>query len=204
MPVDLKYLREHYASLSDEALAAIDRTELVKEAQQCYDQEFGRRKVARPSIPVPANAADDGQENKEELPATGDEPDWLDEAAEIYSRYGLPGSPPADDIMDAEQALNAAGIPCHLDLVEEEKSTAPLPTHRWRVMVPGNLNFRATSILERDIFNSEFEAGWKAHLEMLSDDELRATNPQEALCGLFDRVDRVINAYDEEIARRAL
>ena len=38
-------------------------------------------------------------------------------------------------------------------------------------MVPGNLNQRATSILERDIFNPEFEAEWKTHLEMLSDEE---------------------------------
>ena len=69
-------------------------------------------------------------------------------------------------------------------------------------MVPGNLNQRATSILERDIFNAEFEAEWKTHLEMLSDEEVYAMDPKAAFCGLFDRVERVTRVFDEEIARR--
>jgi hypothetical protein len=191
MPVDVKYLREHYASLSDEALSAIDRTELVNEAQQCYDQEFARRKQSRPAA-----------ERSE--PVDLDQPDWVDEAAEIYSRSGQPGSAPANDVVDAEQALEAAGIPCQLELIEEDINTAPASTHRWRVLVPGNLNVHATSVLERELFNAEFEAGWKTHLETLSDEELLAMTPQETLCGLFDRVERATKAYDEEIARRRL
>jgi hypothetical protein len=58
--------------------------------------------------------------------------------------------------------------------------------------------------LERDIFNAEFEAEWKTHLEALSDEEHDAMTPQSAFCGLFDRVDRVTKAYDREIARRGL
>jgi hypothetical protein len=191
MPVDVKYLREHYASLSDEALSAIDRTELVNEAQQCYDQEFARRKQSRSTV-EPSELLD------------VDQADWLEEAAEVYSRSGQPGSAPANDVMDAEQALEAAAIPCQLELIEEEISTAPAPTHRWRILVPGNLNLHATSVLERELFNAEFEAGWKMHLETLSDEELRAMTLQETLCGLFDRVDRATKAYDEEIARREL
>jgi hypothetical protein len=203
MPVDLKYLREHYASLSDEALSAINRAELVQEAQQCYDQEFNRRKVGRPSTPVPTYDLDEGLEMDEALGA-GDQPLWLDEAAEIYSRYAQPGSVPADDVLEAQQTLDAAGIPCHLELVEEDQSTAPPPTHRWRVMVPGKLSLRASSVLERDIFNSEFEAGWRTRLETLSDEELREMIPEVAYSGLFDRVERVTKAYEEEIARRKL
>ena len=60
------------------------------------------------------------------------------------------------------------------------------------------------SVLERESFNSEFEAGWKTHLEALSDEELRAMNPKVAFCGLFDRIARVNRVYDEEIARRKL
>jgi hypothetical protein len=191
MPVDVKYLREHYASLSDEALSAIDRTELVNEAQQCYDQEFAWRKQSRAA-----------PERPEQVDL--EQPDWLDEAAEVYSRSGHSGSVPANDVLDAEQALEAAGIPCQLELIEEEISTAPAPTHRWRVMVPGELNVHATSVLEREIFNPEFEAGWKMHLETLSDEELRAMTPQETLCGLFDRVERATTAYEAEIARRGL
>jgi hypothetical protein len=191
MPVDVKYLREHYASLSDEALSAIDRTELVNEAQQCYDQEFARRKQSRSA--VEASESSDV-----------DQADWLDEAAEVYARSAHSGSAPASDVLDAEQALEAAGIPCQLELTEEEISTAPAATHRWRVLVPGNLNVHATSVLEREIFNAEFEAGWKMHLETLSDEDLRAMTPQETLCGLFDRVERATKAYEEEIARRGL
>ena len=56
MQINLEDLRRHYASLSDEALREIDRSELVELAQQCYDQELAQReplekkadKVARP------------------------------------------------------------------------------------------------------------------------------------------------------------
>jgi hypothetical protein len=51
-------------------------------------------------------------------------------------------------------------------------------------------------------FNTEFEAEWKSHLEMLSDEEVYAVDPKVALCGLFDRVERVTRVFDEEIARR--
>ena len=46
MPADPQYLRDHYASLSDEALLAIERDDLVDLAQRCYDDEVGRRKLA--------------------------------------------------------------------------------------------------------------------------------------------------------------
>jgi len=108
--------------------------------------------------------------------------------------------------LDAQDTLEAAGVPCYLDLFDmrEEKSTSPEPTHRWRLMAPHQLNYRAESILQRDIFNDQFEAGWKAQLETLSDAELRAMSPKVAFCGLFDRIERVNKAYDEELARRRL
>jgi hypothetical protein len=205
MPVDVKYLREHYASLSDEALAEIHRADLVAEAQHCYDEEIARRKKELTPISEPRNRAEVDPEVDEESVAEGDEPDWLDEGAEVYSQSARTGSTPGDDIMDAEQALDQAGIPCFLELVEdEERSSQPAPAHRWRVLVPPNLNLRATSILERDIFNSEFEAGWKAQLESFSDEELSEMTPEVAFCGLFDKVERVTKAYAEEIARRKL
>jgi len=66
------------------------------------------------------------------------------------------------------------------------------------------MNLQATSILERDIFNDEFEAVWRHHLETLSDEQLEATEPQDVLCGLFDRVQRVLQAYEDEWERRGL
>ena len=141
-----------------------------------------------------------------EPPDTGDKPGWLEDAAEIYSYADLPGTATAAAAENARAVLEVAGVPCYLDLSEipQEKSAAPGPTHRWRLMVPGELNLRATSVLERDIFNAEFEAEWKTHLETLSDADLRVMNPQVVFCGLFDRIERVNRVYDEEIARRRL
>ena len=57
---------------------------------------------------------------------------------------------------------------------------------------------------DRDILNEEFEAEWKTLLETLSDEDLRGMKPEIAFCGLFDRVERVTRAYEEEMARRRL
>lgn len=196
MPIDPKYLREQYASLSDDALMAIDRADLVEAAQRCYDDEVARRRTAR----------DENAEFDSEPLDDGEKPDWLKDASEVFSRVDRPGALPADDIADARDALEAEGIPCYLDLAElpqVEEAPNP-PTHVWRLMVPGNLNFLATSVLERDIFNADFEENWRVHLEMLSDKEVREMKPQVVFCGLFDRIERVNRVYDEEIARRKL
>ena len=72
-------------------------------------------------------------------------------------------SPP--ECENARDVLQAAGIPCYLELHEIEKRNSPEPTHDWRVLVPGKLNLRATSVLDQEIFNPEIEAQWRAHLE---------------------------------------
>jgi hypothetical protein len=204
MPVDPKYLREHYASLSDDALQAINRGDLVAAAQQCYDDELRRRRGAR-QIPEPQDVPDEDLEFDSEPAPDGDRPDWLRDAAEVFSRVDQPGAPPAADLADARDALEAAGIPCYLDLSEIPADDSPRPaTHLWRVMVPGNLNLRAASVLDRDIFNQQYEDEWKTLLETLSDEELRGMKPEAVFCGLFDRVARVNRAYDEELARRRM
>ena len=82
---------------------------------------------------------------------------------------------------DVRDALESAGIPCYLELTEMPEEQVVNPVGRQlRLLVPGQLNLRATSILERDIFNKDFETEWKAHLETLSDGEVRAMNPEEA------------------------
>jgi hypothetical protein len=138
------------------------------------------------------------------MPDAGEEPGWLDEAFEVYSVVVLGGGRESERVGDTRQALEAAGIPCHLELVEltsEEK--APVSgTHRWRLMVPGKLEWRAMSVLERDFSNADFEAAWRMHLKGCSDGELAGMHPQYTFCGLFDRIDRVTRAYDEEMARR--
>jgi hypothetical protein len=215
MPADPKFLRQHYASLSDDALRAIHRADLVDAAQSCYDDEVKQRDLAsklRVKPPVEeAEETDEAEPEDTEPDEYADDdsehPDWLEDAAAVYSRADQPGNTRvADDLADARDALEAAGIPCHLDFSEmpEEQDTSPPPTHIWRLLVPGNLNLRATSVLERDIFNQEFEGTWQAHLETLSDAELRQMNPEVVFCGLFDKVERVNKVYEDELARRKL
>jgi hypothetical protein len=105
--------------------------------------------------------------------------------------------------VEARDVLEAAGIPCHLELIEEPEQEDQM-RFRWRVMVPGKLIHRAASVIDRDIFNAEFEAQWRTHLEMLSDEELGVMEPEYAFCGLYDRIERINRAYEEELERRRL
>lgn len=208
MSTDLEYLRQHYGALSDGALLAIDRGELVEAAQRCYDDELAGRKLNARRRPVRNDAefeeSTDAPGEAVGTPRSDEKPDWYEDAAAAFSRVDRPGRPPADDLVDAGDVLEAAGIPCYLELTEidEEKEVHAAQTNLWRLLVPGNLNLWATSVLDRDIFNADFEREWKTHLEMLPDDDLLAMNPQKTFCGLFDRVERVVRAYNEELERR--
>jgi len=71
-------------------------------------------------------------------------------------------------------------------------------------MVPGALNLQATSLLDKEIFNPGVETDWRAHLEALSDDELRGLNAEMICAGLLDRIKRLRRAYDDELARGKL
>jgi hypothetical protein len=214
MALDPAYLRQHYASLSDSALLALDRSELVELAQQIYDEEVQRRELgAGPKVrrATPAASAVRRPEQDEEgvEPVGEDEGDteWLEDAAEVYTTYDVPGTHPGPQAVSAEEALRGAGIPCHLEFYEDpdaDEGTPKSHRHRWRILVPGKLSQYATSVLDRDIFNLEFEEQWRNHLEMLSDEELREMEPEVAFCGLYDRIERINNAYDEELARRRM
>src|SRR6266567_2714175 len=174
MQADPEDLRCYYSSLPDEALLAIDRNDLVEIAQKYYDAEADRRALAAPrrSDDLPNAEAEAGGN----LLDAGDRPAWLDQAAEVYSVVAVPGAAAADAASDAMGVLKAAGIPCHMELIEMPEENFP-STHRWRLMAPGNLNIRAMSTLERDLSNQEFETVWKTYLETLSDRELLAVSP---------------------------
>ena len=196
MAVDIESLRRHYASLSNEALLDVNRDELVAAAQSCYDEEVTQRGLVASEAP---------EEDGVVLTPDENEPEWIEEAAEVYSILIRPGLSGASDIDAARSALSEAGVPSYLDVLEEPSEDPGVPpTQRWRLLVPGEMNLQATSILERDIFNAEFEAVWRHHLETLSDEQLEATEPQDVLCGLFDRVQRVLQAYEDEWERRGL
>jgi hypothetical protein len=70
-------------------------------------------------------------------------------------------------------------------------------------MVPGALNLKAVSILDRDFFNPELAAEWKTHLETLSDEDFRALNLDDITAGVADRLERLTKAYKDELSRRS-
>jgi hypothetical protein len=211
MQPDPEFLRQHYASLCDEELLATDRADLVAIAQTIFDDEVSRRGLTRgPKLPRAARQPDPLAEIPDvdgDLRDETGKPAWLADAAEAYSVYAPDDrrdSGPAQTAAAARDALEAAGIPCYLDLyAEPPDETFARAGYRWRLLVPGNLNLRANSVVEQ-ISNAEWEEVWKTHLELLSNADLRAMTPQFVFCALFDRVERANRVYEEEIERRGL
>ena len=69
-------------------------------------------------------------------------------------------------------------------------------------MAPAPLTLKATSILDKEIFNPQIEADWRIHLESLTDTELAALNPDVICAGLLDRIARLKRRYNDEVSRR--
>jgi hypothetical protein len=194
LQVDPDEFRRHYASLSDEGLRELDRSELTGAAQRYYDEEVGRRDLSP-------------QEEPEQLEDRA-EPDWLGEAACACSYTSFPGSSSAADAAKARGVLEDAGVPCYIVIHELEQDPPPddepVLHHEYQVMVPGALNLQATSVLDREIFNVDVEAGWAVHFQALSDEELHALTPEVICAGMEDRIMRLKRAYAAELDRREL
>ena len=197
MPLDTEFLRRHYAEMSDEELQSIDRNDLVEAARKILDAELATRESAESEdIEIDEDSVAEPHLEVEE--------DWLEDAAEAYSTNPRPGSnDPSQGSVDARNSLEAAGIPCHLELFDDPDQGEEL-RYRWRVLVPSKLIHRAHGVLERDLFNVDFEMELRSHLEMLSDDELRTMQPEYAFCGLYDRIRRITRVYNEELKRRKM
>jgi hypothetical protein len=182
-------LRRHYASLSDEALLEIDPQTLSEVAQRCYDDELSQRSLSSEIQDLD----------------TGPQPDWIGDAACACSFASYPGDTSVSQAETARQALVAAGILCHVAGQRiDESRYEPSLRYEYNIMVPGSFNLQAASVLDKEIFNPKIEADWKVHLEMLSDEDLRALTPETICAGLVDRANRLKRVYDEEIARRNL
>ncbi len=217
MRIDIDHIRRQYAALSEEALLEMKRDDLTEVARTCYDEELRSRGLSPDSAvrkprarPVDTAGISSGAESAQEAPPQAtdseSEPDWIEDAAEVYSQYiHRHGSEPAEQAATARDTLIAAGIPAYLEMCEDPPDAAHAePVRRWRVLVPGNLNLQATSVLECEIFNRDFEVQWRAHLGALSDDELQQASPEIAFGGLMDKLERATRAYDEELARRGM
>lgn len=200
MQIDLETLRRHYMSLSDDELLAIERDDLTDTAQKCFDQEVERRGlIAAPE----SEAAPDEEAHEEATFRTGEDPDWLQDAACACSFVSHPGGSAATDAENAREALQDAGIPCQVSAVEVAATTGDQPAqHEYRVMVPGALNLTATSILDKVVFNPQLEADWRTHFASMTDQELGGLNPDVICAGLVDRIARLRRAYNDEISRR--
>jgi len=199
MQVTSEELRRHYASLSDEEIEEIDPEGLTEAARKCYEREVEARGLTGDE--APPGAREDAGEDVEESFET--EPDWLDHAACACSYTAFPGSSHAPDAARARDALLAAGVPCHLSVSSPDReSDDPQAYDEYRVLVPESLHLKATSVLDKEIFNAQLEADWRAHFASLSEQELREVKPEVVCAGLLDRVDRLTRAYRDEIARR--
>jgi len=197
--IDVEQLRRHYASLSDDALAQIHRGDLVADAQTILDAEVEQRKRA--------SAADSESETSDtyEGPDVDGKPAWFPDAAQIFTEVENPNGGSAQHAAEIRSALESAGIPCFIETCDVEvPASDAVRLHEWRVFVPGNLNQRAMSTMERDIDNPSIEETWRVHLENLSDSELLEMNPKSSYCGLYDRIERIERVYDTELARRRL
>ena len=63
---------------------------------------------------------------------------------------------------------------------------------------------RGRALVDRDLFNDEFEADWRAHLEALANEDLLSLDPRIFCAGFLDRVARMKRAYADEMAARKL
>ena len=199
MQITSEELRRHYASLSDEEIEEIDPAGLTEVARKCYEREVDARGLTAEA--APPGAREDAVEDVEESYEA--EPDWLEHAACACSYTAFPGTNHAPEAARAHDALVAAGVPCHLSVSSPDGgSEDPQAYEEYRVLVPESLNLKATSVLDKEIFNAELEADWRAHFAALSEEELREVRPEVVCAGLLDRVDRLTRAYKDEVARR--
>jgi hypothetical protein len=200
MEITPEELKRYYASLSDELLEDVDPADLTEFARQCYQGEVERRGLTPLAAPPSSSrlAAPWGEE-----PAFEVEPDWLAQASCACSYSAVPGSHAAPDAARAQDVLLAAGVPCHLSVIAAGHGDEEAPQFdEYRVMVPASLNFKALSVLDREIFNPQLEDDYRAHFAALSDQELRALSPAVICSGLLDRMQRLTRAYEDEAARR--
>ena len=211
MAIDREFLRQHYASLSDEALAAVDRNDLVEAAQMLYDEERARRGLAvrqKAAAARPAPVASSPPADREEAPddaedlVDGAAPAWIDSAACACEFPDYPEGRTADEVAAARDVLETAGIPSYVTMEEAAPQSRPRIQRAYRILIPAGLNLKAQAILEKEIYNEREEMGWRAQLEELSDEALAELTPDVICAGLVDRIERLTRIYNEEVAHR--
>ncbi len=195
MKIDRRELGRRYASLSDEELLSLDWTELTETAQVIYNLEVERRGLSARPLNLEAPEVFAGSM---ESPA----PDWLQDAVVVCSFAASPGDAAVTKAARAQTVLQATGIPSQIKVMREANDDGSSAGEELNVMAPIAMALHATAVLDRDLFNEEYEAEWRSHLKILSDRNLSMLNPAIFCAGLQDRLARIMKAYADEIAAR--
>ncbi|MGP0076266.1 MAG: hypothetical protein ACLPWF_30485 [Bryobacteraceae bacterium] len=189
---DIRDLRRHYASLSDDELLALERSDLTEIAQRAYDDEIAKRKIA-PADDVPETATDD----EVDIDSDSDSDEACACSFDSYARHET-----APDLEEACKILEQAKIPCHVN-IREEVGASGNPQYIQEVMVPAASLLHALSVLDKEMFNPRQEAEWRAHFETMSDEDFRTIKIEDLTAGMLDRAERLKNAFREEQVRRS-
>jgi hypothetical protein len=200
MRIDPRQLSEHYAAMSDEQLLDIQPDDLSEIARPIYEAEVANRRLHETDELELSEEITGADYQPETRP--GHAPDWLEYAA-CACVFGARSADADEPAANAREALQSAGIPCHITVLREDPVRPGAPPHyEFRAMVPTPLLWHATSVLDRDLFNHEQEDEFRAHLEGLTDEEFQAVDPNLICAGLLDRAARLKKAYAAELAQR--
>jgi len=223
MQIDRRELGKQIASLSDDELLNTKREDLTEVAQRIYDLEIANRGLGGASATnrrietteASFSAGDDPSEasfSADDYQNDGEtsDPDWHQSGVVVCSMTDQPGEDAADRISKAQMALQAAGIPSHLSVKRESREAHALfsyPQDRYNlleILVPVRYAMHAQGIMDRDVFNDEFETYWRDHIGLLSSEDLLALDPEIFCIGLLDKIARMKRVYAEEMAKRNL
>jgi plasmid stability protein len=136
--VNLDDFRRHFELLSDDALLATNRDDLVKAAQSCYDEEIERRGISTAS------------ENSSEAGAEAEAAEGADSVDElvVIATYNIP-----EEASLARGLMESAGIPYRID-----NEFAALGGIELRLRVPKSMEADAVEILEMEISEEDLAA----------------------------------------------
>jgi hypothetical protein len=207
MQVDRGELGEHFASLSDEELLDLKRDDLTEEAQGIYDLEISSRRLKKASATKRMIENTEASFYKRDYGGDNEtvDPDWHHDGTVVCAIVDTPGSHSEESVSKAQTSLQAVGIPSHLRARRElDASGIRDPYDTMEVLVPVRCAMHAASILDRDVFNDEFETYWRDHLSMLSNEDLLMLDPDIFCAGLIDKLSRMKRVYAQELTKREL
>jgi hypothetical protein len=146
MDVSLNDFRRHFGILSDDALLATRREDLVESAQQCLDEELSRRGLLTGESDSGAVAAESAEA----------EPDSAGGEPVSIATYTV-----AEEASLARGLLRIASIPCHL-----ANEYTGLGGFQLELMVPAAYVEQALDVLGAEISDEELAAQAEAAGEL--------------------------------------